>query len=104
MFQDAELPERMNWRSAMNYCEDLNLVGFSDWRLPTLEELRIAYKHKSKFRNIQDSWYWSSTISKDNTSDSWSLNFSNGNDGNGIQSFNLFSSLCKIMFSYLFIY
>ncbi len=54
MFQDAELPNEMNWNDACKYCENLRLLGFSDWRLPTIEELKIAYQHKSKFRNMQD--------------------------------------------------
>ncbi len=86
MFQDAELPNKMNWNDACKYCENLRLLGFSDWRLPTIEELKIAYQHKSKFRNMQDTWYWS--ISKYNNSSSWRLNFYNGNDDYNIQ-FNL---------------
>jgi hypothetical protein len=80
MFQDAELPNKMNWNDACKYCENLRLLGFSDWRLPTIEELKIAYQHKSEFRNMQNDWYWSSTIHKDYTSYSWGLDF---NDGDG---------------------
>ncbi len=85
MFQDAKLPEAMDWRDAMNYCENLNFVGCSDWRLPTIEELKIAYKHKSEFRNMQNDYYWSSTISKYDTyysSYSWTMDFGIG-DGYG---------------------
>ncbi len=75
MFQDGNLPDSMNWQSAMNYCENLNYAGFSDWRLPTIEELRIAYEYKHRFYNVEDSLYWSSTISKNDTSYSWILDF-----------------------------
>jgi serine/threonine protein kinase len=85
MFQDADLPNAMNWNDACKYCENLRLLGFSDWRLPTIEELRIAYQHKSEFRNMQNARYWS--ISKYNTSDFWELIFSVGDDYYGDQSY-----------------
>lgn len=32
----------MSWNDASSYCSSLTLGGFSDWRLPTLEEMRGA--------------------------------------------------------------
>jgi len=77
MFQDFDLPNEMDWNSAVKYCEDLDLATFSDWRLPTKDELLIAYENKGEFRNIEDSWHWS--ITKYN-SYSWVVNFSHGDD------------------------
>ncbi len=94
MFQDAELPKAMNWNDACKYCENLRLLGFSDWRLPTIEELKIAYQHKSKFRNMQDNWYWSSTISKNYTSYSWGLCFDVGDGGSGDIQYNNYLFRC----------
>ncbi|EJF05807.1 Protein of unknown function (DUF1566), partial [Thiovulum sp. ES] len=81
MFQDFDLPEPMNWKSACEYCEKLRLLGFSDWRLPNKDELKIAQNNKNSFRNLKskNSWYWS--ISKSNDSRSWIVNFSDGSDG-----------------------
>jgi hypothetical protein len=33
----------VNWHKAMNYCLDLRLGGYSDWRLATIEELQGIY-------------------------------------------------------------
>ena len=37
----------MNWSSAKQYCEDLTEGGFTDWRLPTISELRTTIKNCS---------------------------------------------------------
>ncbi len=79
MFGDKDLPKAMNWNSAVSYCENLNLLGLSDWRLPNKDELNTAYSNKSKFKNIASSWYWS--ISKYNSSSSWVVDFNYGYDG-----------------------
>ncbi len=33
----------VSWKKAMNYCHDLRLAGYSDWRLASLEELKGIY-------------------------------------------------------------
>jgi hypothetical protein len=33
----------LNWHKAMNYCRDLRLAGYSDWRLATIDELQEIY-------------------------------------------------------------
>jgi hypothetical protein len=86
MFQDFDLPGRMNWDDACTYCKNLRLLGFSDWRLPEIGELKIAYKHKSKFKNIKSEGHWSSTEHNRDKWYSWKLNFSNGNDNSNDQS------------------
>ena len=37
----------MNWNAAVKYCENLNEGGYSDWRLPTISELRTTIKNCS---------------------------------------------------------
>ena len=39
----------IGWNGAMAFCEALTLDGYSDWRLPTLEELRGLY-HRSPWK------------------------------------------------------
>ncbi|MBR6244279.1 DUF1566 domain-containing protein [bacterium] len=39
---------KMNWQSAINYCQNLNEGGHSDWRLPNIDELRGLIKNCPK--------------------------------------------------------
>ena len=33
----------VSWKGAMKYCRDLRLAGYSDWRLPSIDELQEIY-------------------------------------------------------------
>jgi hypothetical protein len=33
----------ISWSNAMKYCQNLNVAGYSDWRLPTIDELQNIY-------------------------------------------------------------
>ena len=39
MWQKATAPGTYTWEQALLYCENLNLGGYRDWRLPTVKEL-----------------------------------------------------------------
>ena len=70
VWQDDESATRVNtnWQEAINYCQNLNLGEYSDWRLPSHKELlSIVDKSKSDpamksdFKNVTADSYWSST-------------------------------------------
>lgn len=67
-----------NWSAAMNAAKNYRGGGFSDWRLPTKEELDLMYKNlKQKgLGGFSNDWYWSS--SQNDNGDAWAQYFSVG--------------------------
>ncbi|SFV64664.1 hypothetical protein MNB_SV-6-307 [hydrothermal vent metagenome] len=55
------------WKYAQNYCDDLEYAGFSDWRLPKVDEITHLYSKKLKLKNNIAMDFWTSTPSKGNT-------------------------------------
>lgn len=52
---------------AMNYCRALHYAGYSDWRLPTSEELTHMHdKQADNFTYSRDADFWSSTPTTEN--------------------------------------
>lgn len=66
---------------AARVCEDLNINGYSDWYLPSLDELSLMKDNKTIIPNINTSGiYWSSTeVSSVNA---YAKGFNTGNDYN----------------------
>ncbi len=93
MWQKEDDNNTYNWADAKSYCSNLSLASKSDWRLPSIEELRsIVDLGKTNpaidivFTNTNSSGYWSSTTVASGTSSAWGVHFNGGNDGWGTKT------------------
>ena len=48
LYWSSRAAGKMNWNSAVSYCENLTEDGHSDWRLPDIDELRTTIKNCPK--------------------------------------------------------
>jgi len=86
MWQRLDAGVIRTWDNANTYCNNLNLAGHSDWRLPTKKELLgiVIYGrynpaiYTSVFPNTVASKYWSSTTDAHYTGRAWYVDFNNG--------------------------
>ncbi|PKL32227.1 MAG: hypothetical protein CVV45_13835 [Spirochaetae bacterium HGW-Spirochaetae-10] len=69
-----------SWTGALTYCEDLNLAGRSDWRLPNINEL-ITLSRQDAASTAYDptAQYWSSTSSPYNSDEAYAISLNFGN-------------------------
>lgn len=81
--------QKYTWKETLNYIARLNTEkfgGYSDWRLPAIEELVSIVDYNSYgpaintdyFPNTMSSWYWSSTTGAHSTPHAWCVHFYNG--------------------------
>ena len=77
-----------NWDAAWDYCQDLELPsgGWTDWRLPSADELMSIVDYGtdspaingSAFPGTNPSWYWSATTFADYSVNAWVVDFTYG--------------------------
>jgi len=87
MWQDnheAKTTEK-TWKNAKRYCRNLSLAGYSDWRLPSYNELLtiVDYdRYKSaimpSFKNATSKGYWSSSENVSDAKYAWRVYFDVG--------------------------
>jgi len=85
MWQQEDDSQFRSWESALAYCEDLDLDGHSDWRLPNVKELRSIVDNSRYnpaidtvvFPGTNAGWYWSSSTYVTRF-DAWLVNFYDG--------------------------
>jgi hypothetical protein len=67
-----------NWSSALTTARNYRGGGYSDWRLPTKDELNLIYQNlrARNIGNLGDSWHWSSSETSSNRA--WLQRFSDG--------------------------
>lgn len=49
--------EYVSWSQADAYCQNLTLYGFTDWRLPNIEELEMMYQNRYSIGGFVESSY-----------------------------------------------
>jgi len=67
-------------------CKALTLAGYSNWDLPTIDELQLLVDrtryspaiNTDYFRDIQNDWYWSKTPAAWSSASAWFVGFSSG--------------------------
>jgi hypothetical protein len=72
---------KMDWNTAKTACEELILNGYSDWYLPSKDELKLLYENLKKIDISgfnKGAAYWSSTVN--NYGSAWLIWFDNGLD------------------------
>jgi hypothetical protein len=83
--------KRITWGDAVSWVESLKYGGYSDWRLPTIEEFEsfamrggslnpnFEWFNTNGFTAVQDFFYWSSSSSYDSeTVDTWCVGMLDG--------------------------
>ena len=79
-YEVSEILGEANWETAKTIAKNFRGGGYSDWYLPTKDQLNLVYQNLRKTGKISgNSWHWSS--SEGNNLSAWSQRFSDGYQG-----------------------
>ncbi|HRH38012.1 MAG TPA: DUF1566 domain-containing protein, partial [Flavobacteriales bacterium] len=56
---EKDLPDLHAWDNADSTCNALMMNGYSDWRLPTREEIAVLYANRVLVGGFESGYYWS---------------------------------------------
>ena len=91
IWQQTISTDKYQWDDAVSYCNGLSYAGYSDWRLPTPQELLTIVDNSKEYPAIDETYFpntpaylgyfWSSTtVNYTNSPDSaWCVGFREGN-------------------------
>ena len=98
MWQKVTALGRYNWKEALQYCDQLQLAGHTDWRLPNVLELQSIVNY-GRFDLAIDpvfgavssgdvsSWYWSSSTRVGGPGqEAWGVHFNGGGVTSGYKT------------------
>lgn len=78
MVQKADLG-CTDWNSAYMMCSNSTVGGYTDWHLPTIDELYVLYNNRDLIGGFSNAHYWSS--SRNDSNEAYYISFSTGNYG-----------------------
>ena len=90
MWQQTIPTDAYKWDGAVSYCNSLSYAGYSDWRLPTPQELLTIVDNSrynpatdtTYFPNTPSGYFWSSSTYVYSTDYAWYVGFNGGNVSN----------------------
>ena len=85
-----------DWNVLVNYANNNALCGYTDWRVPTREELLSIVDYGTYnpaidtdyFPNTVSSWYWTSSPYASDSNNAWLVYFGNGNGSDVYRNYN----------------
>jgi len=94
LLNDEFGPRFNDWDTLVDGSNNARLCGFTDWRVPSAEELTsiVHYGRVSPvidptfFPNTRNDYYWSASPSAIHRNSAWSINFNDGDDGDDDRS------------------
>ena len=65
MWEDSSITitQKLSWDDASSYCETLDYAGFTDWKLPTVNNIKSFHKYKEEVKHFKYARYWTSLYS-----------------------------------------